>query len=49
MTVACEAVLCVPPTPAQVRQLQSLGFSIRRDILTEVETANKFYKWVGVC
>ncbi len=28
----------------EVRQLQSLGFGIRRDILNEVEVANKFYR-----
>ncbi len=27
-----------------MRQLQSLGFNIKREILTEVETANKFYR-----
>jgi len=27
-----------------VRQLQSLGFTIKRNILIEVETANRFYK-----
>lgn len=28
----------------EVRQLQALGFSIRRDVLAEVETAGKFYR-----
>ncbi len=28
----------------QVRQLQALGFSVRREILAEVDTANKFYR-----
>lgn len=28
----------------QVRQLQATGFAIRRDILAEVDTANKFYR-----
>lgn len=31
----------------EVRQLQSLGFGVRKDILNEVEIANKFYRWVG--
>jgi len=29
----------------EVRQLQSLGFSIKRNILNEVETANRFYRY----
>jgi hypothetical protein len=29
----------------QVRQLQSLGFSIKKNILNEVETANRFYRY----
>ncbi len=33
----------------EVRQLQSLGFPIKRDILTEVETATKFYRSVRAC
>ena len=28
----------------QVRQLQSIGFGVSRDILAEVDTANKFYR-----
>lgn len=28
----------------QVRQLQATGFAIRKDILAEVDTANKFYR-----
>lgn len=28
----------------QVRQLQSTGFAVQRDILAEVDTANKFYR-----
>ena len=28
----------------QVRQLQSIGFAVSRDILAEVATANKFYR-----
>lgn len=28
----------------QVRQLQATGFAVRRDILAEVDTANKFYR-----
>jgi hypothetical protein len=28
----------------QVRQLQSLGFPMKRDVLQEVETAQRFYK-----
>ncbi|KAJ9505745.1 hypothetical protein QJQ45_029246, partial [Haematococcus lacustris] len=33
----------------EVRQLQSLGFPIRKEIMYEVETANKFYRqgWEG--
>ncbi|KXZ45909.1 DHC7 protein [Gonium pectorale] len=29
----------------EVRQLQSLGFGVRKDILNEVEIANKFYRY----
>nr|ADI46856.1 DHC1bf [Volvox carteri f. nagariensis] len=29
----------------EVRQLQSLGFGIRKDIINEVEVANKFYRY----
>ncbi|KAG2426397.1 hypothetical protein HYH02_014824 [Chlamydomonas schloesseri] len=29
----------------EVRQLQSLGFGVRKDILNEVEVANKFYRY----
>nr|BCL66104.1 cytoplasmic dynein 1b heavy chain [Volvox africanus] len=29
----------------EVRQLQSLGYGIRKDILNEVEVANKFYRY----
>lgn len=32
----------------EVRQLQSLGFPIKRDVLIEVETANKFYRSVNL-
>ena len=28
----------------QVRQLQSIGFTVSKDILAEVDTANKFYR-----
>lgn len=28
----------------EVRQLQGLGFAIRKDVLNEVEVANKFYR-----
>lgn len=28
----------------EVRQLQALGYSVRREVLTEVETAGKFYR-----
>lgn len=28
----------------QVRQLQATGFAVRKDILAEVDTANKFYR-----
>ncbi|EFJ44422.1 hypothetical protein VOLCADRAFT_95318 [Volvox carteri f. nagariensis] len=31
----------------EVRQLQSLGFGIRKDIINEVEVANKFYRGVS--
>ncbi len=31
----------------EVRQLQSLGFGVRKDILNEVEIANKFYRCAG--
>jgi hypothetical protein len=39
----------VPPCDArlQVRQLQALGIALRRDIMAEVEVAQKFYRWVG--
>jgi hypothetical protein len=40
-----HSLLCAACT-VQVRQLQSLGFIVKREILTEVETANKFYRWV---
>jgi dynein heavy chain 2 len=32
----------------EVRQLQALGFGMRRELLAEVETAGKFYRWVGL-
>lgn len=28
----------------EVRQLQALGFTIRREVLAEVDTASKFYR-----
>jgi dynein heavy chain 2 len=30
----------------EVRQLQALGFGMRRELLAEVDTAGKFYRWV---
>ena len=35
-----EKVFC----QVQVRQLQSIGFAVSKDILAEVDTANKFYR-----
>ena len=32
------------PLAVQVRQLQTLGFPIKRDILAEVDTAGRFYR-----
>ena len=30
----------------EVRQLQALGLGAKREVLAEVEVANKFYRWV---
>ena len=40
-----KQIPCTPTGPdLQVRQLQSIGFGVSRDILAEVDTANKFYR-----
>ena len=44
----CTAYLCWTLSQVgqymQVRQLQSIGFTVGKDILAEVDTANKFYR-----
>ncbi len=40
----CADALNIDWSDVQVRQLQSIGFGVSRDILAEVDTANKFYR-----
>ena len=40
----CHNLLQLSPLAVQVRQLQTLGFPIKRDILAEVDTAGRFYR-----
>jgi hypothetical protein len=43
----CDLAILTAVTcwPVQVRQLQSLGFTIRASVLAEVDTANRFYRY----
>jgi dynein heavy chain 2, cytosolic len=41
--IRCGAVS--PCDAGQVRQLQTLGFSVKKDILSEVDVAQRFYRY----